>query len=93
MKSLFRNFFYAVGATLLLYMYSLNSATASFGDLVRLVQSESARNVVMVLTILLWGLDMATSGFGAAVCISLPRGERRKKRDIPSLEEPQSQNA
>ena len=74
---LIRNFFYAVGAVILLYMYSANPATATFADLVRLVQSETARNVALILTIILWALDIA-SGFGEGAClsISVPRSDK-----------------
>jgi hypothetical protein len=88
MSLLLRNFFFAVGLTTLLAMSQLNPATASFADLVRLVQNDSARTVVEVITLLLVGLDIAMSGSGPSVCVAI-RGRVRdvgEKSDAPRAE-------
>lgn len=58
MNTLFRNFFYAVGVVLLAALHSLNAVDAQFSDLVRLVQSENAQNLVGVLTITFVAIEL-----------------------------------
>ena len=77
MSLILRNFFFAVGITTLLFLNSLNPATASFGDLVRLAQSETALSVVELLTIVLVALELVVGGFGNGMCVSIPVRERK----------------
>ncbi|MEX3984268.1 hypothetical protein AB4Y45_35515 [Paraburkholderia sp. EG287A] len=87
---LVRNFFYAVGAVILLYMYSANPATATFADLVRLVHSDAARNLVLILTLILWGVDLATSGFAESVIVSISVPRRGTAPATPETPSPES---
>ncbi|MBK3779979.1 hypothetical protein G3A43_06900 [Paraburkholderia aspalathi] len=96
MSLLLRNFFFAVGLTTLLAMCQLNPATASFADLVRLVQSDSVRTVVEIITLVLVGLDIALGGFGTSICVSIPVRSRHageKKTGSPLAEPVVAQKA
>lgn len=62
MSMLFRNFFYAVGFTTLFFLYQADPNTVTFADLVRLVQSTPAQQLVLVITATLIGLEFASSG-------------------------------
>ena len=66
MNILFRNFFYAVGLTTLFFMWGSDASAAMFADLVRLVQSPVAFKIVLTLTALFVGLELALSGSGRA---------------------------
>lgn len=62
MNMLFRNFFYAVGSTALFFLYQADPNTVTFGDLVRLVQSTTALQLVLVITSVLIALEFASGG-------------------------------
>jgi hypothetical protein len=59
MNILFRNFFYGVGFISLFFLYQADPNTATFGDLVRLVQSARAQQLLLVITVLLIALEFA----------------------------------
>jgi len=63
MNMLFRNFFYSVGFTALFFLYQADPNTVSFADLVRLVQSARAQQLVLVFTALLVALEFTWAGF------------------------------
>ena len=58
MNMIFRNFFFAVGFVILMTLHGLDADTAQFAVLVRLVQSQTALQMVLVLTVILVGLDL-----------------------------------
>lgn len=58
MNMVFRNFFYAVGFVILMALHGLDADTAQFAVLVRFVQSQTAMQMVLVLTAILVGLDL-----------------------------------
>jgi hypothetical protein len=62
MNILFRNFFYAVGITVLAFMYGADPSTATFGDMVRMVQSHNAQQLVLAITAVLIGLEFVSGG-------------------------------
>lgn len=71
MNFVIRNFFYAVGLTMLLGLYNLDPATAHFGDLVQMVRSAMLQRLVGIITLILCGLDMLMSGwFGGTTSVT-----------------------
>lgn len=60
MNILFRNFFYAVGFTGLLFLYQADPNTVTFGDLVRLVQSGHVQQLVLVITAVLVAFELVS---------------------------------
>jgi hypothetical protein len=57
MNMVLRNFFFAVGIVMLAALDGMNPAEAQFGDLVRLVQSEAAQKMVVVVMLALLAVD------------------------------------
>ncbi len=62
MNMLFRKFFYAVGFTGLLFLYQADANTVTFGDLVRLVQSATAQQLVLIITVVLVSFEFTLGG-------------------------------
>lgn len=62
MTMLFRNFFYAVGFTMLFFMYISDANTVMFTDVVRVVQNPRALKIVLILTVLFICLEFSLSG-------------------------------
>lgn len=82
MNTILRNFFYAVGSTILFALHGLDAGNAQFADLVRLAQSPMALNMVLALTMLFLGLDVALGTAGGrrasvGACSGCASGERR----------------
>lgn len=58
MRTLLRNFFYAVGLVLITFLYLSNPDDIQLRDLARLVQSNRAQELTFILTIILSGVDV-----------------------------------
>lgn len=61
MNSVVRNFFYAVGFTLLLFMTRVPAATVQFGDLVTFIQNAVFWTTTGCIGAMLVGLEVALS--------------------------------
>lgn len=57
MRTLLRNFFYAVGLVLIAFLYTSNPDEIQLRDLVLLVQSNTAQQITFLLTLVLTGLE------------------------------------
>jgi hypothetical protein len=88
MNILLRNFFYAIGITVLLYLMQVNPETVTFADLVRLVQSTRAHSVVELLTVILVAFDMVVSLAGP-VCVCTPTSGKVRNSDRKGLTPPE----
>lgn len=58
MNLIIRNYFYAVGFVMLAALYGMNPAEAQFRDLVLLVKSTTALQLVLTVTLILVGVEL-----------------------------------
>lgn len=62
MRMLFRNFFYAVGVTVLIFLYQADPNSIVLGDFARLTQSSRTQQLVLLITAVLVLLEFILSG-------------------------------
>lgn len=86
MNTLFRNFWYAVGFTVLLFMYNADPNSTTFSDLVRLVQNPVTMHNVMGLTLMLIGVEILLSGFSISG-VSKAAGNSSASKKMPPATE------
>lgn len=61
MRTMLRNFFYAVGFVLIAFLYNSNPDELQLRDLARLVQSNTAQQITLLLTLVLTALEFMFS--------------------------------